>query len=77
MLNSVLLLTWFCFRNDIDLCHLANSDIIKKEIKSLVWGGLFKKKNKIREAAFGECFCISFIVGEMLPAFLLLISILS
>lgn len=62
MLNSVLLLTWFCFRNDVDLCHLANSDIIKKEIKSLVWGGLFKK-TKLEKLHLGS-FSVFLLLSE-------------
>ena len=54
MLNSVLLITWFCFRNGVDLCQLANSDIIKKEKKSLVWGGLLKKKKFLEKLHLGS-----------------------
>lgn len=34
MLNSFGLAPWFCFRNYAQLCQLANSDILRKELKS-------------------------------------------
>lgn len=75
MLNSVVLISWFCFRNDVDLCHLANADAMKKERKkSLIWGGLLEKK-VLEKLHLGEYFYIS-LVGEILPASLLLILIL-
>lgn len=55
MLNSVVLISWFCFRNDVDLCHLANADAMKKEKKIINMGWTIGKKS-FREAAFGGVF---------------------
>lgn len=48
----------------------------KERDKIISMGWAIKKKKSFREVAFREYYYISFAVGEISPAFLLLISVL-